>query len=544
MLKRIREAVADWRVLCIPFAVLLAVIPLVVRANWRAVHAMTDTTYPEASLVQIGLWAAQSGHLYPSLADPPFTPAPHGPAYYELLRLLATPFPRDFQALAVKARLISLLAFTLMCFELALISQRLGMSRWISAIPALLVFTNAEFYPWAATTRPDVMALLMNATGILLFTWHKDISFKRIMVAGLFAGSAVVFKQSMAAAGLAIAVTCLLYRRWKELAVFCVSAAAIPVAVIASSALQHEPVFEELFLMRYVAKDLHSELWRLADLFSDNPWLVLLVVAGMWGGLIIWKANSLQSRVLVLYCGFAWAIGLTTMLNVGANTNYLLEGWLALAMLAAFAVEEIRRRWGELSEAIRYALLALLLSSTCWQASETFSLKLELSDLDPNVLELVQGKRVFSDVPYVAAHGIDPEFLDAYTSNHLEIRHMWSPISLLDEIQRRRFDLVILYYVGGKLGRPFRGYYCLSSDIQNAIETHYKPQCVLKGDSLLLLVRNDSANAAERNPRIEQACSASSLGTRSDLSILEGTRPIGGPARIRTWDQRIMSPLL
>src|SRR5262249_52326703 len=83
---RIRRAASDWRMLLVPFALLVLAVPSVVRQGHRAMQARSDTTYPESSLIQIGLWAAQSNHLYPALVEKPFTPAPHGPAYYLLLR--------------------------------------------------------------------------------------------------------------------------------------------------------------------------------------------------------------------------------------------------------------------------------------------------------------------------------------------------------------------------------------------------------------------------------------------------------------------------
>jgi hypothetical protein len=504
-----KSPISDWRILLIPFALLAVAIPFIVRANLQSVHAITDTTYPESSLVQIGLWAAQSGHLYPSLANAPFTPAPHGPAYYILLRGLAAAAPSDFDSLAHTARLISFLAFALTCIELAIISRRFGVSQLICIVPVLIIFTNPEFYPWTATARPDMIAMLFNVSAIMCFTWYVEPDLALLFAAGLFAGASIAFKQSMAAAALAIACTLLLHRRWRQLIVFCAAAAAVPLAVVAPLLSRREPVLEEMMIMRYFAKDLPSEIRIVGSLIIHKVWYFPLILFAVGGFLIAWKCKSIRSHLLIAYAVFAFAIGLFTLLNVGGNINYLAEGWIAFALLSSLGLDELRLRWPHTVPTLRYLIVGFLLVTLSWQAARAHSPDIKLDDLDPQIMKLIRGRRVFSDVPYLSTHGVDPELLDAYTTTQLELHNKWSSIPLQDQLHRRWFDFVILYYADGILPRHHRGFSSLSDDVMTAISQQYIPACILKGDVLLLYVPAESSATAANDPQIRAVCSNS-----------------------------------
>jgi hypothetical protein len=290
-----------WPVILIPFLILLLAVPFVVRANRKALHLSNDTTDPESSLIQIGLWAAQSGRLYPSLTEKPFTPAPHGPAYYELLRILAITAPHDFQTLAYKARLISFLIFLLTCLELFVMARRFGIVPMICWIPAVTIFTVPDFYPWSASVRPDMIALFLNVTGMLCFCWGAEANIRNCSASGFFAGAAVVFKQSMAAAFLAIGVTLLFHRRWKDLLAFCLTATIVPLGVIGFLVFHREPILDEMLIMRFFARDLRSEAVQIVELLSWSPSYLALAVLGLCGCRLIWKIQSLRFRAIVLY---------------------------------------------------------------------------------------------------------------------------------------------------------------------------------------------------------------------------------------------------
>ncbi len=504
LLAAIRKRSSGWHLLLLPFAVLLLAIPFVVHANRVALHLNNQTTDPEASLVQIGLWAAQSGRLYPPLAEKPFTPAPHGPAYYELLRFLAAAAPADFQALAYKARLLSFVMFLLVCFELSVIARRLGVSPLLCVIPAVIFCTVPSFYPWSASARPDMLALFLNVTAMLCFCWPSEARFQNSFAAGLFAGAAVVFKQSMAASAVAIGLALLLHRRWKHLLAFCAAAAVVPFAVFGFLLLRREPLLDELLIMRFFAHDPLSAAHLVSYMLRSNPSYLALLSLGTCGCVLLWRRNSPRFRALALYCGFAWLFGFFTILNVGGAENYLLEGWLALSLASALTLDEWRLRWEAIPGAVRYPLVLFLLLTVPWQTLDC----LHLGDaaVDQDVLTLVRGKRVLSDQPYLAVQGADPELLDSYTTTQLELHGQWSSRPIQDQLRHRWFDLAILRLVNGSIYVTYRGYPYLSREIITAIGSRYKPLCVLKGATLVLFVPNDEVDARRIDPGTQRAC--------------------------------------
>ena len=516
---------ASWHLVLIPFIVLLLAVPFVVKANWIALHLNNETTDPESALVQIGLWAAQSGALYPSLTETPFTPAPHGPAYYELLRILASPAPYDFQALEYKARLLSFLMYLLVCVELSVIARRLGVPMLLCLIPAVTLFTVPAFYPWSATARPDMIALFLNVTGILCFCWHSQANIRNIFVAGVVAGAAVVFKQSMAAAVLAIGLTLLLHRRWKDVVVLCVSATIVPLGVIGWLLYRREPLLAEMLIMRLFALDALSAAHMVIDMLRQTPSYLAVISLGTCGYIVVWGKRSLRFQVLVLYCSLAWLIGVLTMLNVGANENYLLEGWSAFALLAAFAVDEVRLSWEVIPGTVRLALVLLLLLTVPWQALACVRLRHEA--VDRHVLELVHGRRVFSDSSYLSTQGTDPELLDSYTTTQLELHGRWSSLAIQDQLERGWFDLVILGYANGTIGGEYRGYPYLDEEIKRSIEARYRPLCVLKRDPLVkdsgfvLFVPRGEDQTHENDLQIQEACMSDQPGASLHIQLFE-----------------------
>ncbi len=357
-----------------------------------------------------------------------------------------------------------------------------------------------------------MLALFLNVAAILCFCWPSETRIENIVAAGFIAGAAVVFKQSMAASAVAIGLALLLHRRWKPLLAFCLSAAVVPLGLFGFLLYRREPLLDELLIMSSFAQDRLSAAHLLSSILRNNPFYLALIALGTPGAILLWRRNVPRFRVLALYCGFAWLFGLFTIQNVGGADNYLLEGWAALSLLSAFTLDECRRSWETIPESVRVALVLFLFLTVPWQAVSCMHLDLEAVDHD--VLALVHGRRVFSDVPYVAAQSADPELLDCYTTTQLELHGRWSSLPIQNQLKQGWFDLVILHYASGKSDVTYRGYPYLSRDIKMAIESRYRPLCVLKGGALILLVPRVEDPVQENDPRIPQAC----LGGLPDAS--------------------------
>jgi hypothetical protein len=190
-----------------------------------------------------------------------------------------------------------------------------------------------------------------------------------------------------------------------------------------------------MLILRSFARDLRSEAHMIGSPLIHDVWQLPLILLGLGGCVIARFSKSFRARSLIFYSVFAWAIGLFTMQNVGANINYLNEGWISFTLLAALTLDTLRRHWQEFSYTLQQLMVVFLLATLPWQAARVFSPRQVVDDTDPRVMALVQGKRVFSDVPFLSTHGTDPELLDAYTTTQLELHGEWSSSPLQDQIR-------------------------------------------------------------------------------------------------------------
>src|SRR5207302_11137711 len=88
----------------------------------------------------------------------------------------------------------------------------------------------------------------------------------------------------------------------------------------------------------------------------------------------------------------------------------------------------------------------------------------------------IESHRVLSDIPYVAAHGKQPEMLDPSVNHYLELAKHWSPEPVLNELRNQEFDYVIVGLDGGRV-RQWRGLTLFSHSILREIEADYRLSC-------------------------------------------------------------------
>src|ERR1041384_4601986 len=72
-----------------------------------------DSTFPESAVVQTGIWAHETGRIYPGLNEAPYTPAPYGPLFYVALAGLAKVVGGSFDRLVIAGRVLTFAGFLL-----------------------------------------------------------------------------------------------------------------------------------------------------------------------------------------------------------------------------------------------------------------------------------------------------------------------------------------------------------------------------------------------------------------------------------------------
>src|SRR5260370_834911 len=178
-----------------------------------------DNSNVESELAQLGLWAHQTGRLYPKLAESPYTPAPYGPLLYLGLQSLAY-FFSDPPTLIHAGRIIvfcSFLQLAVLAFVWCLRSSASVAAAWFSA---LLILGSLDFYPWAIVLRPDVPAVLLSILAVYLVCESDPPPLRQFVLSGSLIAAALLLKHTYVAAPAAIRLSLLWRREFRHLSTF------------------------------------------------------------------------------------------------------------------------------------------------------------------------------------------------------------------------------------------------------------------------------------------------------------------------------------
>jgi hypothetical protein len=172
----------------------------------------------------------------------------------------------------------------------------------------------------------------------------------------------------------------------------------------------------------------------------------ILVAFGVTGLLESWKQS--RGRLLGLYLGAACFFAAVGSAAAGAAVNHYIEAGFALAVLVPAGAASMRNGW-KTQPALRVfaaativVLLAPALDIQRWNVMHSTREDFR------RVLPVMDQKRVFTDIPYLAARTQPAQALDLVSLTYTERkpgRTAWSSAALVSEFQHRNYDLVILY---------------------------------------------------------------------------------------------------
>jgi hypothetical protein len=436
-----------------------------------------DSTFPESAVAQTALWAKASGRIYPALEQTPYTPAPYGPLFYAGLTTVAKVIGGDIDRLLVVGRLATFSAFLLLLFATYRWGKRQMLAGAIAFAAPLLLMSQIDFEAWNATVRPDLAALLLTFAAFFVLT-TAPVSWRRALLAGCLCGLAGLLKQSFIALPLTGLLWLFTTRQRRAALAFLAGMVAIAIAVFLPLALRHEPFVHEMLLARYSPISFFEAVRLVKTDFLTFPGQIVLLGLGLLG-LARMNANAPAPRSLVTtYFFLAWAANFYTAMAPGASMNAFLEAWVITSVCAPFALRDLLQNWEHTAATVRAVVLLLwitvmVLDLNYWRTVLSVHPPAEYGKL----AQIVAGRRVLSDVPYVVAHGERPELLDPSVNHYLEIARQWSPKPLVDDLQRGSFDYVIVG-LNGRRARQWRGLTLFSPSILAQIEAGYRPLCV------------------------------------------------------------------
>jgi hypothetical protein len=267
--------------------------------------------------------------------------------------------------------------------------------------------------------------------------------------------------------------------RQKQAAVaFFAGMAGVGAAVFLFLTLRHEPFLREMLMARYSPISLVEAVKLLKTDFLSYPGQIVLLGLGLLG---LWRMDREQvpaRPLLVTYFFLVWLTNFYTAMAPGASMNAFLEAWVITSICAAFALLELVENWESTASATRAVVVLLWLTI---MAVDLNSWRTVISVHPPaeygKLAQIIAGRRVLSDIPYIAAHGERPELMDPSVNHYLEIARQWSPKPLLEDLQHGSFDYVVVG-LNGRQPRQWRGLTIISPSILAQIEANYHPLCV------------------------------------------------------------------
>lgn len=487
------------------------------RQSLPRLRQAADITTPDSVMVQTAIWARQTGIIYRPASVPPFTPAVYGPLYYLALIGLSYFTGATFAPLLLAGRLFTFACFAGLALLLWFWARRLRLPRALAALAPAFLVSQIAFVHWDITTRPDLAAILAAVAAVYAatFTARHPPRLTPAILAGLFAATAILLKQSTLAAPAAIVLWFAARRRWPQLMAFAATAIAVCAAVLGALLLHGERV-RDLALLQHPYASWSTGLGIMMRQFSRFTPDALLLALALLGLAAAWRsagsaaqspsspagATPLSSSRLpasgrprlssgwslaILYFLLAWAWGLLTLcLNSGGGGNYLLAGWTATALLAAAGVAALRPVWPATPAAARSLLVVWAIAATAaglitWHHRAG----LKIAGLAP-LAAIVAHRRVLTDVPYIGVHSRRPEYLDPYLLRTLELTGRWHSHPLVQQIQHRRFALVLLDIGGGRANTRYRGLTRYDRPTLAALRRFYRPYCVRHTVAVLL----------------------------------------------------------
>jgi hypothetical protein len=462
----------------VPLAILIISIVFSARALVANVVHVGDVTVPESAVTTVALHFAQTGKLYTSLDQPPYTPVAYGPILYLVLAGIAKVFHLQFLGLLLAGRLLAVLSFFLLTATLYVAARRLTYPTWIALIPPLLMLSDYSFARWNATVRPDIHAILFS---VLCITLALVPSRRALALSGVCAAIAVFLKFTYVAAPLAVVLWLVWSRRYSCIVCFVSAAAAVSIAILSFFLFRGDPILAQILVMRNVAASRQGLLSLIVLEWARDTTKLLVVICLTGLGYALLARNHRLSEALLLgfYLVGSLFIALVTSINSGANLNYYLEPQAAGLLALPLGLWTLAQFWNRAPFplqlfALVVALFAFVMQPLNW-IKVLGQIRKEQAATTP-LVPAVKNKRVLSDDSYIAALGKDPQVLDPYLVTQLEAKGKWSSQRVIENLKEQKYDLVIFRVEENHI-QDWHGLPHFNREVMKAVESDYVPYC-------------------------------------------------------------------
>ena len=297
--------------------------------------AQNELSPVESVVAAHSLMLAHNGTLYYDLNQYPYTVSAYMPIFYSLeaglLRLGLPPF--------VAGRVISLAAFMGIIWVASRMVRVYTEDRTSAWIAAILVGISPLLIFWGVVGHVDVLAIFFAVTAFYQFSRHYVLGEPVLWRAGVFAALAVLTKQTMIAAPMAI-VLVLALRDWKKALRFgLMLGLPLGAVILALNAALDGRFFQNTVFANMNPLSAAKLLTQLQYFGGVSGGLLVLAFASLIGlGRSLGREKTLAPFV---YLGCTALVFLATAPKLGSDTNYEIEISIALAICAAIGLHQL-----------------------------------------------------------------------------------------------------------------------------------------------------------------------------------------------------------
>lgn len=494
------------------FLLLLAICAAV--QVWHSVRLLSqdgENSFVEGGVALPALRLARGGPVYMRPDQPPsYTGTYYTPLFYiSMAALDRLTRPATFQAFLFQSRLFVFLSYLLIALVVWRWARRYCFEPWVALAAPLLVLTDSAFYPYDSSLRPDISGLLFSLLGFFLITRDGEPGWGRVAWAGFLMGLGFSFKQSLLAAPAAAACWLLWQRRFRLTAVLATAAAVSPAVAIGWLQRRGEPVLYSLLLLRHTIHSLSAGLTQITAIFLSRPTVVLEIVLAGIGIRLLWKRARERALPVALFLAMAALVAMVTMTYVGSARYYMVEVTALCAILAPSGLEWWLRRLVPAPSEMRLAAALVLLGFPAVNL-----LAMRAAGLPPHYGALaaeVAGRRILSDVEYLAVQGKEPEMVDAWSDSLFERLGEWSPAPVLEQLRSQQFDYIILLTKAsgsnrGHFPSGWNGIPDFSPSIVGEIQRDYRLVGSCAGESVVVFVPKQEPRGSQLERRLARHC--------------------------------------
>ncbi|MGD0859287.1 MAG: hypothetical protein ABR912_08195 [Terracidiphilus sp.] len=470
----------------LPFLVLAV---LYVKISLQCIFVRNDIGYPEGASIYAFLTAFRTGRLYSSPYNYPWNAEIYGPVFYLIGSIFARVARGDPTLTTELARLLSFLSFLGSVGLVGFLSWRLeGCKRW-TAITVVLGLACGWAAPFASA-RPDYLSIFLILGALTIYEVARGRS-RLIFWVGILGTLSCLTKQSTAPVLLALAIDCLIARRFRNCTALIAGSVPVPFLIFSMLWLRHEPFLANFLVVGHVVFNWPGAVLTTINLVRTNQIDVIPIALGLLGAGLSWK--NVKYRPILLVGAFAWLVNLAALANTGGSSNYLILPWMLTILSVPTGLARIEE-WTRRSILIPLGLTLLGGFFLIHQRNLLPKLPADLDTYD------VDQMKALSSLSYLEMRSRQPQLLDPLLYHHLFLQNVGSIAPIVRQIDDEEYDLILIEGEDGPsnsefLVKSFRGASFWGADTLGPMASHYRALCEVP--DFIALVPRDRAGALQ-----------------------------------------------